>query len=107
MDRIPSNSLDPSDGRFVQTFDTEGGDLIKHRTPVLESMIRCQGCRAECLPTNLALVATTLPALGLVEAMADDTFGSGFCQLRALSVWAGETLHGSWTLSTVDLVVSN
>jgi hypothetical protein len=58
-------------------------------------------------PTNLALVATTLPALGLVEAMADDTFGSGFCQLRALSVWAGETLHGSWTLSTVDLVVSN
>jgi hypothetical protein len=40
MNRIPGNSLDSSDGGFVQTFDTEGGDFIKDRTPMLESIVR-------------------------------------------------------------------
>ena len=78
MDRIPGNSLDASNGRLVQTLDTEGGDLIKDRTPVLESMIGCSGCRAERLPTNLALVATMVFPPGFVESAADEVSGSGF-----------------------------
>ena len=72
MNRIPGDSLDSSDGGLVQAFDTERGDFIKGRATVLESIIRCAGCRAECLPTSLALVATTLSPPGLVEAMAND-----------------------------------
>ena len=95
------------DGGLVQTFDTEGGDLIKDRTPVLESMIRCPGCRAERLPTSLALVATTLSPSSLVEAMANDGSGVAFSRWRAVPVWTAETLHGSWTLSTLELMASN
>ena len=75
MDRVPSNSLDPSDGGLVQTFNTEGGDLIKGASPVLESMIRCPDCRAERLPASRATVATALSPSSRVEAMAND--GSG------------------------------
>ena len=39
MHRIPSNSLDSSYSGLVQDFDTEGGNLIKDRTTVLESII--------------------------------------------------------------------
>jgi hypothetical protein len=44
MHRIPGNALDSSDGRLIQALDTEGGDLIEDRTPVLESVIRCPSC---------------------------------------------------------------
>ena len=107
MNRIPGDSLDSSDGRLVQAFDTESGDFIKGGAPVLESIIGCPGCRAECLPTSPALVATTLPPPGRVEAVANDGSGSGFSRARAVPVWTAETLHGSWTLSTVELMASN
>jgi hypothetical protein len=44
MDRIPGDALDSSDGRLVQTLDTEGGDFIKGGATVLESIIRRPGC---------------------------------------------------------------
>ena len=94
MDRVPGNSLDSSDGRLIQAFDAERRNFIKGGSPVLESMIRCTSCRAERLPTSLALVATTLPPPGLVEAVGDDVSGSGFSQRRALAAWTAETLHG-------------
>jgi hypothetical protein len=72
MDRIPGNSLDPSDGRLIQALDTEGGDFIKRGATVVESVIRRPDCRAECLPTSLAVVATTLPPPSLVKTMAND-----------------------------------
>jgi hypothetical protein len=40
-------------------LDTERGDFIKGGTTVLESIIRCPGCRAEGLSTSPTLVATT------------------------------------------------
>ena len=44
MDRIPGNSLDPSDGRFAHAFDAQSRDFIKGGAPVLESTVR-KGCR--------------------------------------------------------------
>ncbi len=107
MNRIPGNPLDLSDGGLVHTLHTEGGDLIKDRTPVLKSMIRCPGCRAERLPANLALVATTLPPSSRGEAMANDGSGDAFSRWRAVPVWTAETLHGFWTWSTVKWMGSS
>ena len=64
-------------------------------------MIRCPDCRAERLPTNLALVATTLSPSSPVKAMANDGPSVAFSRWRAMLVWTAETLHGSWTLSTL------
>jgi len=94
MHSVPGNSLDSSDGGLVQTFDTEGGNLIKDRTTVLESMIRCPGCRAERLTANPAPVATTVPPSSRVEAMANDGSGVASSRSRAVLVWTAETLHG-------------
>jgi hypothetical protein len=78
MNCIPGNALDSSDGRLIQALDTERGNLIKDRTPVLESMIRSPGYRAERLPTSPAPVATTLSPSSRVEAMANDGPGVDF-----------------------------
>jgi len=43
MNRVPGNSLDASDGRFVHPFDAESRDLIKDCAPVLESIVRGNG----------------------------------------------------------------
>jgi hypothetical protein len=43
MNRVPGNSLDASDGRFVHPFDAESRDLIKDCAPVLESIVRGSG----------------------------------------------------------------
>ena len=92
MDRIPGNSLDPSDGGLIQTLDTEKGDFIKGGAPVLETIIRCSGCRGERLAASPALAAATLSPSCLVEAMAKDLSGSRL-SLRAAAVWTAETLH--------------
>jgi hypothetical protein len=55
-----------------EVFGKDSRNFIKGATPVLESMIGCSGCRAERLPTILALVATTLPPPSRIEAMAND-----------------------------------
>jgi hypothetical protein len=84
MDCIPGNALGSSDGRFVQAFDAKSCDLVKDRATVLESMIRCAGCRAERLPASPAPVSTTLPPCGLVETVADDLSTSGLPRQGAL-----------------------
>jgi hypothetical protein len=96
MHCVPGDLFDSSDGGLVEAFNAESRHFIEGSTTVLESMIRCSGRRAERLPTNLALVATTLPPSGLVKAVSDDPFGSGLSRLRALSVCTAETLHGLW-----------
>jgi hypothetical protein len=107
MDRVPGNSLDPSNGRFVRTFDTQSRDFIKGGSPELKSIVGCSGVRAEGLPANPALVSTTLPPPGLVETVTDNASGSGFSQPQASPVWTAETLHSSWILSRVVLMASN
>ena len=87
MNRIPGDSFDSSNGRLVQTFDTEGGDFIKGGATVLESIIRCPGCRAERLPTSLALVATTLSPPGLVKTMANDGSGVAIFSRESSAGW--------------------
>jgi hypothetical protein len=44
MNRIPSNSFDPTDSRFAHAFDAESRDFIKGGATVLESIIGCPGC---------------------------------------------------------------
>jgi hypothetical protein len=83
-----------------------GPNLIKDDSPMLESMIGCSDCRAERLPTNLALVATTLSPSSLVKAVANDGSSVAFSGWRVVPVWTAETLHGSWTLSTLELMVA-
>jgi hypothetical protein len=95
MDRIPGNSLDPSDSRFAHAFDAQSRDFIKSGAPVLESIIGCPGRRAKCLPTRSALVATTFPPPSLVETVTDNASCSGFSRPRASPVWTAETLHRS------------
>ena len=107
MDRIPGNSLDSSDGRFVHTFDAQSRDFIESGPPVLKSMVGCTSVRAEGLPARPALESTTLPTPGLVETVTDNASCSGFSRPRASPVWTAETLHSSWALSRVDLMASN
>jgi hypothetical protein len=104
MDRIPGNPLDSSNGGFVQSLDAESRHLIKDGAPVLESMVSRAGIRAERPPTSPATVSTPFPPGCLVEAVENDGSGVGFSQQRVLPVWAAETLHDSWTPSTVELV---
>jgi len=98
MNRIPGDSLDSSNGRLIEAFDTKGGDFIKRGATVLESIIRCPFCRAECLFTSLTLVATTLSPPGRVKAVANDGSDVTFSRGRAVLVGTAETLHGWWTL---------
>jgi len=86
MDRVPGNTLDASDSGLVQTFDTESSNLIKDRTLVLKSVIRCPGGRAEGLSTSPALVATTLSPPRRVEAVANDGSDVAFSRRRAVPV---------------------
>ena len=57
---------------------------------MLDSIIGRPSCRAKCLPTNLALVATTLPPCCLVEAMANDGCGAAIFRGRAVPVGTAE-----------------
>jgi hypothetical protein len=107
MNRIPADSLDSSDGRLIEAFDTEGGDFIKECGPMLESIIGCPGGRAKGPSTSPALVATTLPRPSPVETVANDRSGTGIFRGRTVPVGTGEILHGFGTLSTVELVVWN
>ena len=102
-----TNEVFSFEGGLVQTFDTEGGKLIKDHTPVLESMIGCLGCRAELLPTNPAMVSTSFPPSGLVEAVVNDSPGVAFSGWRAVPVCTAETLHGLWTLPMLEPMASN
>jgi hypothetical protein len=96
MHRIPGDSLDSSNGRLVQTLDTERGDFIKRGAAVLESIISCPGCRAARFPTSLALVATTLTPPSCVETMANDGSDVALSRGTAVPVGTVETLHGWW-----------
>jgi hypothetical protein len=98
MNCIPSNALGSSEGRFVPAFDAKSCDAVKDRATVLESMIRCAGCRAERLPASPASVSTTLPPSGLVETVADDLSTGGLPRQGALAIATAETLHRWGTL---------
>jgi hypothetical protein len=78
VNRVSLSSFDSSDRRFVQTLDTEGGNLVKDPTPMLDSNNKVSGYRAERLPTGSALVATTLAP--------------------EVRIGTAETLHRWWTL---------
>ena len=83
--------------RGLDLFDAEGGDLVEGRAAMLQSMVRRPGVGAESLAASPASVSTTLPELGLVEAVAEDASGSRFSRQRAFPVCATQTLHCSWT----------
>ena len=78
MNRIPGDPFDSSNRGLVEAFDTERGNFIKHAAPVLESIISCPVCRAECPSTSLALVAATPSPPGPVEAVVSNDSGVTF-----------------------------
>jgi hypothetical protein len=96
-----------SNGRLVQTLDIERGDSIKRGAAVLESIISCPGCRAEHLPTSLALVATTLAPPSCVETMANDGSDVALSRGTAVPVGTVEALHGWWPCRTPKLMAWN
>jgi hypothetical protein len=59
---------------------------------MLESIIRCAGVRAECLPATPAQISTTLSRASLIEAVANDVSDT---RQRAFPVRTSETLHYS------------
>jgi hypothetical protein len=97
IDGIPGDLLDASNGGLVQAFDAEGGDLVEGRATMLESMVRRPGVGAEGLTASLASVSTTPSPFRPVEAVTQDSSGSGFSRQWAVLVWAAETLHCSRT----------
>jgi len=107
MHRIPGDSFGSSNSELVQTLDTEERDFIKSSAAVLQSIISCPTCRTECLPTSLALVATTLPPPGLVETIANNGSGGALFGWSVVRVWTADTLHGWWTVSGPKLMASN
>src|SRR5262249_42746597 len=102
MNRIPGDSLDSSDGRLVEAFDTESRDFVKRGATVLQPIIRCPARRAEGLATRLAPVATTLSASSRIEAVTNDGSAVAFSRGRAMLVGTVETLHGWWTSQVPD-----
>jgi hypothetical protein len=96
--RVPCDSLYARDCGLVQTLNTQGSNFVKGRSTVLEPMVWATGIRAECLSASPALVATPLPPLGLIEAVADDASGSVHSRC-ALKVWTPETHHCSLTVN--------
>ena len=97
IDRVPGDSLDARNGGLVQAFDAEGGDFVEGRATMLESMVRRPGVGAEGLAASPASVPTTPSPFRPVEAVTDDSSGSGISRQRAFPVYAAETLHCSWT----------
>jgi len=91
MNRIPGDTLDSSNSRFVHTLDTEGGDSVKRGPPMVESIIRCPDCRAERLSTNPTLIATMLSPSGLVEAVSNDGSGNVFFGASVINCWWGRS----------------
>jgi hypothetical protein len=104
---IPGDFFDSSNGRLVQTLDTEGGNFIKRVAAMLESIISCPGCRAERLSTSLTLVATSFSPPRLVETVANNGSRVTFFRWGTVLVWTVETLHGWWTFLTPELLVSD
>jgi len=94
MNSVPADSVDSSNGRLVEAFDTEGGDSIKRGAAVLESIIRRASRRGKGLPTSLTLVPTTLSPPRRVEAVADDGPDVALFRGRAVLLGTAETLHG-------------
>jgi len=94
MNCIPGDLLGSSNSRLIEAFDTEGGDLVKDDTPMMDSIIRCPSCRAERLPTSLALVAPTLSPPGRVETVANDGSGAQVSRGWVMPMGTAETLHG-------------
>ena len=95
IDGIAGDLLDTSDRRLVQAFDAEGGDLIEGRATMLQSIVRRPGVGAEGLTASLATVATTPSPFPPVEAVTDDSCGSGVSRQRAVPVCADEALRCS------------
>jgi hypothetical protein len=104
IDGIPADSLYSSNCGFVQAFDAEAGDLVKGCATMLEPIVGRAHIQAEGLPANPAPISATLSPSGFVEAVADEVSGTGFPRQWALRVRTSETLHGSWILSTIELM---
>jgi hypothetical protein len=70
MDRIPGNSLDPSDGGLIQTLDTEKGFIRWRAGAGDDNKVFGLSSRTSCRKSRT--VAATLSPSCLVEAMSKD-----------------------------------
>ena len=89
IDRIPADTLDSCNRRFVQTFDAETGNLIKGSAAMLKPIVRSSGIGAERLLACSTPISTAPAKACLIEPKTDDGRGCGAALFRA----AGN-LHG-------------
>jgi hypothetical protein len=75
--RVPSNLLDSGNRRFVQTFDTQGGNLVEGSSSVLEAVIDRATIPAEGFATTLISESATPTQPGTIETTANNAFGFG------------------------------
>jgi hypothetical protein len=104
IDRIPTDAFNARDGRLVQAFDAEGGDLIEGSATMLESMVGRPGVGGEGPAASLTSVSPTPSPFRPVEAVTDDSSSGASSRQRAVPVWASETLHLLLDRSTAGLV---
>ena len=78
IDGIPGDALNSRDRGLIEAFDTKSGNLVKGRSPMLESIVKCSRIGAERLLASLTPVSTTLPPPGLIKTKTDDVSGNGF-----------------------------
>ena len=74
---VPSDLLDSSDRRFVDTLDAESGNLIEHGSAMLESVIDRAAVSAESPATTRATESSAFSPVGLVESIANNYGGRG------------------------------
>ncbi len=74
--RVPGETLDPSDRRNADTFDSEGDDGIERSSPMLKTVVGRAFGRRERLSTPDAPVSTPFPRPGSVESVAEDVCGT-------------------------------
>src|ERR1019366_92734 len=103
---VPGNLFDSRNGRFIDSFDAETGDLVKGFAAVMESVINSPAVPAKRLSATFTSKSATPSPPSLVGTITNDRSERGICSQRTLLVWTSEALHGIWTRSTADLLTS-
>ena len=78
MNSIPRDSLYPGYRGLAHSVDAERSDLIEGRAPVLETMVRGAGVRAESLTASATSKPSPPAGLNPVEAISDEGAGWAF-----------------------------
>jgi hypothetical protein len=73
---------------------------------MLEVVIDRAAVSAERSATTVAAEYSPFPPAGLVESKTNNDSQRWFGSPQTIYVWTAELLHGSWTRSSADLMIS-